>query len=172
MSKREKIIILVACIAVLYGIYEFFLSSPQKGPQVEPGADSASQETFMTEISKTVATQGPSEKEAYIMRLAEMPWRESLFHELGKEELEEVVVNEPEIQVEPEPLPLEVNLSYSGYLEMGDRRIAIISGMEYQTGDLIDPGGYVVRAIHPTKIILELKKNKQTITLPIIEETL
>ena len=82
MSKREKIIILVACIAVLYGIYEFFLSSPQKGPQVEPGADSASQETFMAEISKTVATQGPSEKEVYIMRLAEMPWRESLFHNL------------------------------------------------------------------------------------------
>jgi len=72
---------------------------------------------------------------------------------------------------EAEVLP-EVTFSYSGYMEMGDRKIAIIDGMEYKTGEEIVPGGFVIRAIYPNKIVIGIKGKEEEITVPLVEEVL
>ena len=62
----------------------------------------------------------------------------------------------PELKAESQkkpdrPLP---NLVYSGFLEVGSKRLAIINGMEYEAGDKLDPGGFTIKSILPTRVMI------------------
>ena len=59
---------------------------------------------------------------------------------------------------------------YTGYLRMGDKRLAIINGMEYEAGDILEPDGFIIRSISPRRVVIAppgAKKN--TIILPMEE---
>lgn len=69
---------------------------------------------------------------------------------------------------------------YSGFVEVGDKIMAIINGQEYKTGDVVDLDGFIVQAISPTRLILEGNKRasedsglaepeKIVITVPLAE---
>lgn len=49
------------------------------------------------------------------------------------------------------PIP---DFIYSGYLEMGKRRVAIVNGLEYLVGDSIDSAGYYLADIQPEKVVI------------------
>ena len=54
---------------------------------------------------------------------------------------------------------------------MGDTRLAIISGMEYEIGDRLEPQGFVIRRILPNHVVVAPPgKQKKTMILP-MEET-
>jgi hypothetical protein len=54
---------------------------------------------------------------------------------------------------------------------MGDTRLAIINGMEYEAGDQLEPGGFIIRRILPNHVeVVPPGKNKKTMILP-MEET-
>ena len=54
---------------------------------------------------------------------------------------------------------------------MGDKRLAIINGMEYETGDILESGGGIIRKIFPDHVVISPRGgNKKTMTLP-MEET-
>jgi hypothetical protein len=60
---------------------------------------------------------------------------------------------------------------YTGFLRMDDKRLAIINGMEYEVGDSLEPGGFVIRSISAGRVVIAPPgKKKKTITLP-MEET-
>jgi len=59
-------------------------------------------------------------------------------------------------------------LHYSGYLQLGHKNIAIISGYEYENGDAVESHGYIVQQITPEKVILESMGKEKIILL--IEE--
>ncbi|MCB2146192.1 MAG: hypothetical protein KQI81_06925 [Deltaproteobacteria bacterium] len=46
----------------------------------------------------------------------------------------------------------ESNWVYTGFIEVGAQRLAIINGMEYTSGDAIAGRGYYVRSIHPHQV--------------------
>ena len=62
------------------------------------------------------------------------------------------------------------NLTYSGYMKMGDNNLAIINGIEYEAGDELDHGGYIVKNIFPTRVVIGPAGEKNSIILP-LEET-
>lgn len=64
---------------------------------------------------------------------------------------------------------LNVNFIYSGYMEMGDNRLAVINGMEYVVGEELDPGGYIVNSISPAQVVIGIEGTNQTIVLPVEE---
>jgi hypothetical protein len=54
---------------------------------------------------------------------------------------------------------------------MGDKRLAIINGMEYETGDILEPDGFIIRNITPSRVVIApAGKKKKTLILP-MEET-
>jgi hypothetical protein len=55
---------------------------------------------------------------------------------------------------------------YSGYLEVNQRRLAVINGMEYVVGEQLESGGYIVKSIDPEKVILEDVSKGGRLTLP------
>jgi hypothetical protein len=56
---------------------------------------------------------------------------------------------------------------YSGFVEIGAKRLAIINGMEYEAGDRVIPGDLSVKTILPNKVIMTSPQGE--IVLPLQE---
>ena len=53
---------------------------------------------------------------------------------------------------------------------MGDRRLAIINDVEYETNDELEVTGYIVEAIEPLRVIISDIKRRRKIIVPIEQE--
>ena len=150
MSNREKIIVVLAVVALLFGVYIVFLEpKPQEQTFAKtPESDLESLNSFITKVA-TATNEGLSEKDSYILQRAENQWlRDPLIRirkpkESEKESKEAVKIAGPEFAIR-----------YTGFMEMGTMRLAIINGNEYAAGDRLEQGGYIVRSISPTQIVV------------------
>jgi hypothetical protein len=164
MSNREKIIVGLMVVAVIYGAYILFFSSPSTATKqtkiVSGDKELEALNTFITKIAAKTNT-GPSKSQAYILQKAQIEWKQDPFVEL-----------QPKKVVDTGPAPvLDTRVKYTGFLQMGDARLAIISGMEYEPGDRLEPGGFIIRRIFPNHVVVSPPgKNKKTMILP-MEET-
>jgi len=165
MTTREKIIVGLMVLAVGYGVYALFFEKPP-GPetlQTQTGLDSLN--TFITKVAETTKS-GLSEADSYVIQQAESQWYQDPMVTIRTKTESEVKEKEAEAQA---PLPT-VKIVYSGYLQMGDKRLAIINGMEYEAGDELIQGGYVVRNISPIRVVLATTPDGQrTIIVPLVE---
>ena len=149
MSTREKIIVVLALLAVVYGVFiVFFEPKPQQTIFKSSQKDLESLQAFITKV-KVAAAEGLSEKDSYIIQRAETQWIQDPLVQIKKATKADA---EPEDIVKPTGPETEIN--YTGYLEMGTMRMAIINGNEYETGDRLEQGGYIVRSISPTRVVL------------------
>jgi hypothetical protein len=162
MSKREKILVGLMLLAVIYGIYVWFLSSPQQAATVSDDNELKGLNAFIIKVAEKTTTR-LSKNQAYVLQKAEAKWKQ-----------------DPLIQIEPktseeeedshQPV-LTAKMMYSGFLRMGDKRLAIINGMEYETGDILEPGGFIIRSISAGRVVIAPPgRKKKTIILP-MEET-
>jgi hypothetical protein len=54
---------------------------------------------------------------------------------------------------------------------MGDKRLAIINGVEYAAGDELEQGGYMVRSITPSRVVIvSTRDSKQKFIFPLEEQ--
>ena len=165
MSKREKIILVVMLLAVIYGIYAIFLSSPKKVSFQGTEAELETLDKLVTEMSQQ---EDLSEKDAYTIAMAEEGWPTDPFY---KKEVSWVRASyEPSGSTAD--APQEVSFNYTGYMETDRKRLAIINGVEYQTGEELDPGGYIVQGIFDNRVLIEVKGKQRRIVVPIVEEIL
>ena len=150
MEKREKIILVLVFLAMIYGTYSLiFGSSPDKA-----GHDKLSQKRELTDLSNEITKQLQTDITLntaikYIDK-ASFVWKGNPF-------LKTVLKEEPVIKKsnKKEKRIYDDVLFYSGYLKVANKRIAVINGAEYQVGEAIKEGGYIVRKIAPNHINLE-----------------
>ena len=164
MTMREKIIIGVMALAVLYGVLEFFLLAPARKARMEAENRQQDLNTFVAGLTKEMAEKNISGTDRYILERATAPWKQDLFFDAPPDVLAKTGAATGESETAEE-----VPFTYSGYMEMGRKRTAIISGLEYVQGDELRDGEYLVRAIFPNRVILERKEGKVEIILPLEE---
>ena len=162
MSKREKILVGLSLVAVIYGIYIWFLSSPQQATTAFGDNDQKALKAFILKVAEKTSKR-LSKSQAYVLRKAETQWKQDPLIQIEPKAPEEV-----EDRQEP-VLTSEAN--YTGFLRMGDKRLAIINGMEYEAGDILEPDGFIIRSISPSRVVVAPPgKKKKTLILP-MEET-
>lgn len=162
MTKREKIIVGIMVLTVGYGAIELLLPRVNTGPAAPaaPGAESLS--AFIAKVADT-AKGAASESSALVIKKAEANWKQDPF----------LVIRKPpppaaaETRAPKEAVRAATNLSYSGFLETGRKRLAIINGMEYEAGDRVTPGGFSIKSILPNKVIMSSAEGE--IVLPLQE---
>lgn len=157
MSKREKIIVGLACLAVLYGVYELFLAPRAEGPEIigqTAENPSKSIQKFVIDIAQKLTKQEPSPVEKTFVAQAGGKWTKDPFlHSVAA--LKSEVTRKPAAEAVEAAAPADtINVTYSGYLELGDTRLAIINGMEYGEGETIDSDGHFVQKITATQVII------------------
>jgi hypothetical protein len=146
MTNREKIIVGLAALALGYGAMELLLPRAKVASVSQP----QSLEGLNAFIAKVAdATRvGPAEAGAIVIQKAEAAWKQDPFLEIQKAKTTEPKDTRPK---ETARLP---NLVYNGFMELGSKRLAIINGQEYETGDKLNPGGFTIKSILPTRVVI------------------
>ena len=162
MTTREKIIVVLMVLAVVYGVYTFFFSSPREAAISSSDKELATLNSFITKVAERTKTD-VSQKQAYILQKAQADWKQDPLIQIQPKET-------PKEMEARQPLVLKSKISYSGFMQMGDTRLAIINGVEYETGDRLEPDGLIVRSISPNHVVIGSadRKNK-TVILPMEE---
>jgi len=163
MVNREKIIILVMLIVVAYGGYTYFLDSGDKTIVESSKQTIAELKKFVVDAATSLSNEYVSAADKYIIDQAEKVWPQDPFLQTGA-----LLTSEP-YQAHAEVTVQTVQISYTGFLQTPDALIAIINGAEYETGDQMNETGYYVKNILPTKILLGIEGNPDTIILPLDE---
>ena len=150
-------------VSVILGGYMMFFESPKKATTFSSagGRELEVLNTFITKVAEK-AQSGPSKEQAYILNKAQIAWKQ--------DPLIQLEAKKADVDTGPEPV-LDARVQYTGFLQMGDARLAIINGMEYEPGDRLEPGGFIIRRILPNHVVVAPPgKNKKTMILP-MEET-
>ena len=162
MTNREKIIVGLMLLVVVYGVYTLFLSPPPNPGSLRSAKQQTSLNAFVTKVAEK-SKIGLSKKQTYIMEKAQAAWKKDPFIQISPQQAkEEKIVDKPAV--------LTSSILYTGFLQMGDTRLAIINGIEYEAGDKLEPGGFVIQNIHPNHVVIAPadRKNK-TMILPMEE---
>ncbi|OPL15155.1 MAG: hypothetical protein AVO39_01770 [delta proteobacterium MLS_D] len=166
ISKREKIILAVVGVVLLYGLFDIFIL--QGGTHNPPTAGPVNVEQQLRETDELVvsATSALNESElatvdVYIIERAERAWpRDPFFVGMPTERIETAEGDKA----------LRVTFTYSGFIEMGAAQMAIINGVDYQVGEDLEIPGYVLRSISPQQVVIEHKELRQRVTVPFRED--
>ena len=152
MSKREKILIGLVLLAAVYGIYAWFLSSPQQAATLNDDNEQKALNAFIIKVVQKTTT-GLSKNQAYVLQKAEAKWK--------RDPLIQIEPKTPEEEEDRQQPVLTSKMIYSGFLRMGDKRLAIINGMEYETGDILEPEGFVIRSISSSRVVIAAPGRKK-----------
>lgn len=157
MAKREKIIVVIMILTILYGVYEFFIAPSSKEPKpvsVSTEVKRGDVNKLMGDVSKVLKDDDSAIVDTYIVARAEEEWTADPFY---TENISSGHTGE-------------VKLVYTGYLEIGKKKIAIINGVDYQIGDELEMTGYTIRSINPSRVVVVDKRGRGEITVPLLEE--
>lgn len=143
-KKRERIMMGMAGLAVLYLLISFLLPS---GKQEAEQADSPPTNDMLTTISASLGNLKNKEeaKATEVLTLAAAPWENVAFS--SEEDFAGVAAAGGD-----ETAAVAV-LSYTGFMVMGKGQLAIINGKDYQLGETV--AGYVLKEITPDSVLLQ-----------------
>jgi len=162
MSKREKIILAFVFIAVIYGGYQFLFPPPSKTTSVKAENEIKMAKKLVKDITEHLNKANLSETERYTISRAEAQWLTDPFYNKKRP-------TKKEASKDTSSARQKISFTYSGYIEIGEKRLAIINGMEYQTGEELEIGEWIVRGIYPTRVVIGIKGNKVKRTIPLEE---
>lgn len=163
MKTREKIIILLAIAAIIYGIYILFFAASPRLTANHTDKNAEETKTMVLDLVKGLTKDDTSKRDIYIITSAAAKWVREPFltseHRLvsGKGEANESAA------------PTTIDLLYTGFLQAGDKRLAVINGMEYEMGEHIDAGNYTVKNITPKQTVVIRNQDGVTLALPLQE---
>ena len=137
-------------LVLLYGGYQLFmpLSATQEHPAGNP-AELKEVNRIVVDAAAELRNNDLSGAEAAAIARAEADWaREDLFLDRPPARLSGTGAAAEN--------PLAADFLYSGFLQVGKVRMAIINGLEYRAGETMEPGNFIVRSIQPRKVIIEM----------------
>jgi hypothetical protein len=171
MTNREKIIVGLMLLTVAYGVYAvFFEGKTTKPPEITAFSATDQLESLSAFITKVAEASkaGLSKEDQYIIQQAEAEWKQDplIIAELTDRPESELQKAQ---QVTKVSIP-DLNVSYTGFMQMGDRKFAIINGVEYTSGDRLEQGDYIVRSITPRQVVIvSTDRSKKKFIFPLEE---
>ncbi|MBW2432759.1 MAG: hypothetical protein JRF36_04095 [Deltaproteobacteria bacterium] len=156
MTQREKIIVGLMLLTVAYGIYALFFEGKGKSAATEPASVSSAVQlenlnAFILKVAEA-SKAGLSNEDKYIISRAETEWKQDpmMSAELTDRPQEEIKKQKQVVQA-ASPRP---SITYTGFMQMGDRRFAIINGFEYAPGDQLADGTYKISSVTPSQVVI------------------
>ena len=172
MSTREKIVVGLMVLAILWGGYTLLFTGSDnqvRGPETSTQQLDETR-AFVQTVTETVAKEASAPSNTpYLLKRAAAAWTSDPFldrqtaltyeaEKMAQEEVKEVSA-------------AELGLVYSGYLIAGDKSLAVINGLEYEEGEKLDrEGGYIVKTISPIQVVIGREGSTSRIIVP-LEET-
>ncbi|KWT75617.1 hypothetical protein [Candidatus Magnetominusculus xianensis] len=166
MEKRKTIIVALAVIALIYGLYVTVISSRLRMSVAGVGDFRQSVKNTVKDIEtrlQAVTNIGAKHQDdKYIVQKIETKWDYNPFG------VDPAIQKEMSRQKEPaqksvdkkSPAAAKVNFVYSAYIETNKRKVAVINDNEYKVGDQLETPGYVLRKITSGSVVIAHKASK------------
>lgn len=154
-------------LAVIYGAYNFlFSSAPSSDLQIQlKGAEELN--NFVAKLGKDIRKESLTAADSDILDRIVADWRnDPMIRSTARLSRELEIKKEEAVAMD---VSEDIDLVYSGYLSLGDLNMAIINNMEYQTGEELEQGGYVIEQIYPEKTIIRVIGTRRNIVVPLEE---
>jgi hypothetical protein len=159
MNRREKIIVGVMIFAIgVGGIY--FMTGGSGGGAGDPGDDLETLNRFVVDVAKTI-NQKDNKVAEYVLEKASAGWQRDPF--LGQEAAGGAVPGK-KTGAKKTADANSREFSCKGYIVAGTKRLVVINGLAYESGDLIEPEGYRIGAITDKQVVIE-KRSGEIIVL-------
>ena len=154
MTRREKIILAATGMAAVIALGSLFLGGKPAGQPGTPQADTPQAVGKIRDDAMSLVRKASAGKtEAALMAAIDKPWQAQALYDKPLEA--------HNASAKPTAIP-----RFTGYVELGSGRLAVIDGYEYQAGDSLEGGGYKVLTISQDKVTLESLANGQKLELP------
>lgn len=168
MTKREQIIVTIMVLVICYGVYSFLFDSKKvKAPQP---VDTQALEKTVIDVGLQFKG-GLTPAETARLQKAQVSWERDPFYarKQGVGLFSRFAVAQKE---ETGP---DVRFSYTGFVTMGGKKVAVINGREYEEGEQLETEGYFAEVIQPNKVTI-VRRSKMhdrigQMTLPLEENT-
>jgi hypothetical protein len=146
LNKREIIILVVMACAVLGGVYiKFFTGSAGKNVSV---IQTDINTNVSSNIKSDIINNASSPVNAYIITRAEANWGKNPF--LEKESYKEYIASTGAASQNNAA----VKFIYTGYVDAGKLKMAIINGQEYGRGEKLETEGYFLKEIRFSNVVI------------------
>lgn len=160
-KKREKILIGLVVAALLYGLFDYALRSSDADK--ESGKEREQLEATFVLVNESLVSVSATRREGRaleVLNAASDQWPEGVFLD--------IIPSVEYMGEEDAPSSKSDALVYSGYMAMGDKKFAVINGIEYQSGDIVE--GFLLKEVNPMEIVVI--KNGRPVRVPfkIVEE--
>jgi len=166
LGKREIIILGIVAIVILYAVFDF-LSPGKKNSGIDTVQKTEELNTFVAELTGSMAKEMSKNHGIIIFSRAEKEWTQDPFLD-GK--AFKAWTDSKKIKAKAEESPVQkVEFIYSGYLEVGKKRMAIINGIEYNEGEVLDVKGYMLKSVSPSRVLIENRGIGATVNVPLQE---
>jgi len=154
-------------VAILYGGYSFLFPDSKSGRPKFSSQKAVAVTDFVTDLVRRIRAADTTVTDTLIIEKATAPWRKDPFQVVSK-----VAVEDTRPEEEAEILDREGlagSFSYTGYMEMGDRILAIINGLEYQVGEQLAREGAVLRKATPQEVSIYVDAEQGLLVVPIVD---
>ena len=144
-------------LTVVYGVYVLFFEGKGESSLTSTAPLSATKQleslnAFITKVAEA-SKAGLSKEDKYIISRAESAWKQDPLTAVELTDRPEDELKQQQQQVIQTTGP-QLDVSYTGFMQMGDKKLAIIDGFDYATGDELEQGGFIVRKITPRQVVI------------------
>jgi len=164
LNKRQIIILVIMGIVVVYGAYEFTFGSSARKAGTEIKSNSAEISSFVSGLTSELAKDLSAGTDAYIISRAEAEWQKNPFLERSLYKVwtaREGAAAGKNIAA--------VKIIYSGYVDSGKKKMAIVNGVEYSVGEKLEIEGYVLKKITNSNIVVSNRNTGSEVEVHIQE---
>jgi type II secretory pathway component PulC len=156
----------VMAIVILYAAF-VYLAPQKKIAGVDMAQKTAELQTFVAGLTAGLGQESSKSPSALIFSRAEKEWAQDPFLDArAYKSWSQVKATAATAGAAVAP---KIEFVYSGYLEVGRKRMAIINGMEYGEGDGLDTKGYMLKSVSPASVVIENRGIGATVNVPLLE---
>lgn len=161
MSKREKIIVGVMVFSILFALV-YFLSPAITWQGAKPAEQYTGSEKIIQEIAAELKKVASSPNENYVIARAEAAWAKDPFYKK---------VMPVAAKAGPGGAGAQ-DIVYSGYVDMGEKKLAVLNGNTYRVGDKLDFGGaFYLTSVEPSRVVIADRQNQRNIVIKLKDES-
>ena len=160
MQPAGRIIIALLIAALLGALYWFWPVPLPQSTHIAAEKELVEAKALSGRLAEDLKREALTDRERHILERAGADWRRNPFEGERPAPPRQTSGTAPASTSSP--------YVYSGYMEVDKKRLAIISGMQYQVGDRLESGKYVVRSIEPEKVVVEDPGKRDQLILPFV----
>lgn len=170
MSRREKIIIGCMIAALLYGAYSliFDSGSGKSLSKVKASTQEQPLQQYVIQVIGQLKKADANAADNDLLNQASGAVKKNPFYREVASAEDADAASEKENRA-AKATRAAVGFSYTGYVEMGKNRLAIINGREFAEGDLLNTEGMYLKKISPSAVVIGTQGLPDTTTIEILE---